>query len=83
MDSKFRQVIFWVIMIGAALLLYNFFQASNSRSVENVALSQLITKVRDGEVAEATFETDQVVGTFTSNANAKFRCELANPTWPR
>ncbi|MBI4468422.1 MAG: ATP-dependent zinc metalloprotease FtsH, partial [Acidobacteria bacterium] len=66
-------------MIGAALLLYNFFQASNSRSVENVALSQLITKVRDGEVAEATFETDQVVGTFTSNATAKFRCELANP----
>lgn len=77
MDSKFRQVIFWVIMIGAALLLYNFFQTSNRGSIQDVALSQLISKVREGEVSEATFETDQVIGSFGSGS--KFRCELANP----
>ncbi len=78
MDSKFRQAIFWVIMIGGALLLYNFFQASNSKSVQDVALSDLISKVRQGEVAEATFESDQVTGVLAPT-RTKFRCELANP----
>jgi len=76
LDSRARQLIFWVMMVGGALLLYNFFQTSAARTVAELPFSDLVLAIRHRQVVEAVIEEDRVTGTLRDGR--RFRTELAN-----
>jgi cell division protease FtsH len=69
-------LIFWVMMVGGALLLYNFFQTSTARTVAELPFSDLVLAIRHRQVVEAVIEEDRVTGTLRDGR--RFRTELAN-----
>ncbi len=83
MDSRVRQLIFWVIMIGAAVLLYNIIENSNSPGVKELSYSELVDQVEQGNGVEATFDDSEIRGTLktgrfkTDIANAQVQAEMA------
>ncbi len=77
MDSRARQLIFWIMMVGGALLLYNFFQTSTARTVTELPFSDLVLAIRQRQVVEAVLEDDRVTGTLRDGR--RFRTALANP----
>ncbi len=62
MNSTIRQVIFWVVIIVGAFLLYRVFHDANSTQSKELAYSELVQKVNAKEVAEATIEPGKVSG---------------------
>lgn len=77
MDSRVRQLIFWVIMIGAAVLLYNVIENSNNPAVKELSYSELLDEIEKGNGLEATFDDSEVTGKLKTNQ--RFRTEVANP----
>jgi len=69
-------LIFWIMMVGGALLLYNFFQTSTTRAVADLPFSDLVLAIRQHQVVEAVIEDDRVTGTLRDGR--RFRTELAN-----
>jgi len=69
-------LIFWILMVGGALLLYNFFQTSTTRAVADLPFSDLVLAIRQHQVVEAVIEDDRVTGTLRDGR--RFRTELAN-----
>ncbi|HWP41798.1 MAG TPA: ATP-dependent zinc metalloprotease FtsH [Blastocatellia bacterium] len=56
MNSTVRQIIFWVVIIGGAFLLYQVFSGKGSARENKLSYSDLIDRVTAGEVKEATIE---------------------------
>jgi ATP-dependent metalloprotease FtsH len=77
LDSKFRQLIFWVIMIAAAVLIYQFFQNSSRGTTQELVLSELREQIKEGHVVEAVIKGDQITGKLRSNRD--FKTTVANP----
>ncbi|MFZ4629060.1 MAG: ATP-dependent metallopeptidase FtsH/Yme1/Tma family protein, partial [Blastocatellia bacterium] len=71
-----RQVIFWVMIIGGALLLYRFFQNPSANQPVQLSYSELVEKVEARQVASATIEREKVNGKLVSQAN--FTTKLGN-----
>jgi cell division protease FtsH len=76
LDSRVRQLIFWVIMIGGAVLLYEFIQNSNSPGAKDLSYSQLIAEVENGNAVKAVFDDAEVTGMLKSG---KFKTVMPNP----
>ena len=76
MNSTMRQVIFWVMIIGGALLLYRFFQNPSANQPVQLSYSELVEKVEARQVASATIEREKVNGKLVSQAN--FTTKLGN-----
>ncbi len=75
MDSKVRQLVVWIFIIGAAVLLYNFAQNSGNAGIQDLSFSELVKQVDQGNVLKATFEEDQITGTLSSG---RFKTDLPN-----
>ncbi|HZS07768.1 MAG TPA: ATP-dependent zinc metalloprotease FtsH [Blastocatellia bacterium] len=71
MNSTVRQLLFWVVIAGGALLLwYTFHNASKTPDTE-LAYSTLMKKAADGEVKTATIEPGKVYGELKNNQRYK------------
>jgi cell division protease FtsH len=77
LDSKFRQLIFWVILIGGALLLYQFFQSSSSHAAQELPINELVDEIKKGNVEKAVIESDQITGVLKPNKK-KFKTSVGN-----
>ncbi|MEK7830603.1 MAG: ATP-dependent metallopeptidase FtsH/Yme1/Tma family protein, partial [Acidobacteriota bacterium] len=67
MNSTVRQIIFWVVIIGGAILLYRFFSNPQGQQPQQLAYSDLMTKVASGEVATAKIEKEKVTGKLSNS----------------
>ncbi|MBI1766137.1 MAG: ATP-dependent metallopeptidase FtsH/Yme1/Tma family protein [Acidobacteria bacterium] len=66
LNSTIRQVIFWVVIIGGAILLYQVFHNSSANQPKELPYSDLMTEVKAGRVTDAKVEKDRVTGTLAS-----------------
>ncbi len=62
MNSTIRQVIFWVVIIAGAFLLYSVFQSANTGQVDELPYSVLFQRASNKEIAEALIEPGKVTG---------------------
>jgi cell division protease FtsH len=68
LNSTIRQVIFWVVIIGGAILLYQVFHNTGGNAPKDMHYSELMKEVTAQRVADATVEKDRVTGTLQSGA---------------
>ncbi|MGH9834279.1 MAG: ATP-dependent zinc metalloprotease FtsH, partial [Blastocatellia bacterium] len=76
MNSTIRQVIFWVVIIGGAILLYRFFNNSPTNQPQQLTYSDLVSKVENKQIKSAIIEKEKVTGKLDSGAS--FTTELPN-----
>jgi cell division protease FtsH len=69
LNSTIRQVIFWVVIIGGAILLYRFFHNPSVNQPVQLSYSELVEKVEAKQVQQATIEREKVFGKLTSQGN--------------
>lgn len=62
LNSTVRQVIFWVVIIGGAILLYRFFHNPGGNQPVPLAYNELMEKVEQKQVATAKIEKEKVTG---------------------
>jgi cell division protease FtsH len=62
LNSTIRQVIFWVVIIGGAILLYRYFHNPSATQPTELSYSQLVEKIETDQIATATIEREKVVG---------------------
>ena len=56
MNSTLRQVIFWVVIIGGAILLYAVFSNKSAQRQDTYSYTELIQKAKNNEIQEAVLE---------------------------
>ncbi|MGH9846016.1 MAG: ATP-dependent metallopeptidase FtsH/Yme1/Tma family protein, partial [Blastocatellia bacterium] len=62
LNSTIRQVVFWVVIIGGAIVLWRVFHNPSGTPPKPVMYSELVTAVNDGRVSTAIFEKEKVTG---------------------
>jgi cell division protease FtsH len=75
LNSTIRQVVFWVVIIGGAILLYRYFHNPTTNQPTQLSYTELLSQVRNGQVAQATVEKEKVTGKYSGGA---FTTDLAN-----
>jgi cell division protease FtsH len=63
LSSTARQLIFWVLILVGAVMLYQFVVNKQGRDAKQLAYSELIDKVRAGQIVEMTIKQSEVVST--------------------
>ena len=76
LNSTIRQVVFWVVIIGGAILLYRYFHNPATNQPTQLPYSELLTSVRSSQVTQATVEKEKVTGKFSDGR--AFTTDLAN-----
>jgi cell division protease FtsH len=76
LNSTIRQVVFWVVIIGGAILLYRYFHNPATNQPTQLPYSDLLANVRNGQVTQATVEKEKVTGKFSDGKT--FTTDLAN-----
>ena len=66
LNSTIRQVVFWVVIIGGAILLYRYFHNPTTNQPTQLPYSELLSHVRAGQVTQATIEKEKVTGKYSS-----------------
>jgi cell division protease FtsH len=69
LNSTIRQVIFWVVIIGGAILLYRYFHNPSATQPMELSYSQLVEKMETDQIATATIEREKVVGKLKSQGS--------------
>lgn len=69
LNSTIRQVIFWVVIIGGAILIYRFFNNTSGSQVLQLSYSELVEKIEARQVTSATIEREKIFGQLTSKGN--------------
>ena len=69
MNSTVRQIIFWVLIIGGAFLLYQVFSGRNNPKETKLSYSALMDRVqaKPTQVKKAVIGSDVVTGELTTN----------------
>jgi cell division protease FtsH len=75
LNSTIRQVVFWVVIIGGAILLYRYFHNSPTNQPTQLPYTELLSQVRSGQVTQATVEKEKVTGKYSGGT---FTTDLAN-----
>ncbi len=77
MNSTVRQVIFWIVIIGGAFLLYQVFSGNSKVKEKPIPYSQLVEKIKNGDVEKAVIEgTTGITGDL--KGGDKFTTEVDN-----
>lgn len=76
MSSTVRQIIFWVLIVIAAIALYQFFQKTQGRNTQNVDLQAIQQKIENSELKQLTIKQSEVVA--IDRSNTEFHAPLAN-----
>jgi cell division protease FtsH len=69
LNSTIRQVIFWVVIIAGAILLYRFFQNPGATPPLQLSYSELAEKVEARQVATAVIDREKINGKLVSQAS--------------
>ncbi|HKP84886.1 MAG TPA: ATP-dependent metallopeptidase FtsH/Yme1/Tma family protein, partial [Blastocatellia bacterium] len=79
MNSTVRQIVFWILIIGGAFLLYQVFNGRNSQKETTLSYNQLFEKVvaKPTAVKEATIEEGRGVKGKLANGES-FNTEVSN-----
>ena len=76
MSSTARQIVFWVLILLGAVLLYKAF--SNSQGTpDKLDVGALTNKVQKGEIAKLTVKQNEALA--VDQGGHQYRAELANP----
>src|SRR5262249_19588095 len=77
--STIRQVVFWVVIIGGAILLYRYFHNPTTNQPIQLSYSDLASKVEspNKEIKSAVIEKEKVTGKFANNSGT-FTTDLTN-----
>ena len=78
MNSTVRQIVFWLVIIAAALLLYQIVYRGSSTKVSELDYTDLVAKIANKEVKKATIKESQITGELNNNDN--FKTDLNNTT---
>ena len=76
MSSTVRQIIFWVLILLGAVLLYQAF-AKAQGGPEKLDVSALTAKIQRNEITKLVIKQTEAVATDTNNR--QWRAELSNP----
>jgi ATP-dependent metalloprotease FtsH len=76
LSSTVRQIIFWVFIVGGAIVLYQFFARTQRGNVQNVDLTVIQQKIDAGELKQLTVKQTEVVG--VDRANTEYHASAAN-----
>ncbi|PYS94417.1 MAG: cell division protein FtsH [Acidobacteria bacterium] len=77
MSSTVRQIIFWVLILLGAVLLYKAFANSQGGSPSAIDVGALNAKIQNGEIAKLTVKQNEA--TAVDKSNNQFKAELSNP----
>jgi cell division protease FtsH len=71
MNSRVKNLIFWVVVCLFMLLLFNLFSPPNQSPDEDVKFSDFVSKVEQGEVTEVTIRGNNITGLFKGGRSFK------------
>ena len=69
MNSNIKTLIFWVVLICLAVLLFAAFQTGKGRREQQITFTEFLNKVQEGQVKEVTINGSEVHGVYSQNAN--------------
>ncbi len=75
MNSAVKNIIFWVVMAVAALLIWAVVKSSNGERVADLTFTELVTRVNKDEIKDVTISGTDVTGTFKKD-NSHFRSTI-------
>lgn len=75
MNSTIKVVLIWVLILVAAIGLYNFVEKPSSSQIRVVDLTAFLESVQMGRVAEVTIRGQNVVG-ILRESNERFRASI-------
>ncbi|HUI43542.1 MAG TPA: ATP-dependent zinc metalloprotease FtsH [Terriglobia bacterium] len=75
MNSAVKNIIFWVVMVVTALLLWAVVRSSTSEKVNELSFSQFTNEVNQGDVKDVTIAGTDVTGSFKKD-NSKFKTTI-------
>jgi cell division protease FtsH len=78
LSSTARQIIFWVFILLGAVLLYNFLSGTHGRQSQPLPYSELIKKIKVGEIEKVTIGQTEVVAVPKGQPKQEFRTSLPN-----
>jgi cell division protease FtsH len=76
-NSTVRQIIFWVLIIGGAILLYQVFNGRNTQKPAEINYPELLQRAEKKEITEAVIEEGRGVRGKLANGQT-FNIELTN-----
>ena len=76
MSSTVRQIIFWVLILLGAVLLYKAFANSQAGSPQAVDVSALIARIQNNDISKLTIKQNEV--TAVSKTAGPLKAELSN-----
>jgi cell division protease FtsH len=78
LNSTVRQIIFWIVIIFGALLLYKIVYMGGGAKEVPLDYSVFMDKINQKQVSKATIKDTQITGELTTHDN--FKTDLSNPT---
>jgi cell division protease FtsH len=78
LSSTARQIIFWLLIIAGALLIYKLVNPS-SKNTQNIDLVQLDQKIQSGQLKQLTIEQNEAVA-VDRDTGMEYRVQLTNET---
>ena len=79
MSSTARQIIFWVLIIAGALLIYKLVNPG-SKNTANIDLTQLDEKIKEKSLKQITVKQTEVVAVDKQPPNVEYHVPLTNTT---
>jgi cell division protease FtsH len=74
LNSTVRQIIFWIVIIGGALLLYQIVYKGSGQKETTLNYSDFQSRIQDKQIRKATIEDTQITGELITGEN--FKTEL-------
>ena len=78
MSSTARQIIFWVLILVGAVLLYRVFVNNQGQNIQSVPYNELISEVENGNIRKLTVKQTEVVAVPKTNQNQELHTKLVN-----
>ena len=75
MNSNIKTLIFWVVLICVAVLLFAVVRTNQGPKEDAISFTQFLDKVKSGEVKEVTIADRDVHGLY-QNPNQGFRTQV-------
>jgi cell division protease FtsH len=79
LSSTVRQIIFWVLILLGAVLLYKAFANSQGGNPAAVDVGQLIAKIQNNEIAKLTVKQSEAIA--IGKNGSQYKAELSNTTF--
>src|ERR1043166_3869401 len=79
LSSTARQIIFWLLIIAGALLIYKLVNPG-SKNTANIDLTQLNEKIQAGQLKELVVKQTEVVAVDKDSPNVEYHVALTNTT---